>query len=396
MTQFLPPNLLALFAARDPIPFKPPVKILSWEKDRSKTPYTGIANFMIGFEDPKDTPPATRGETRDEKKQRRIKEKTDKRAAEIEEEMKLWDPHNDPNATGDAFKTLFVGRINYDTSENKLRREFEKYGKIKQVKMIKNASNGKPRGYAFIEFEKERDMHSAYKSADGLKIDGRRVMVDVERGRTVQGWKPRRLGGGLGKTRMATEELEQERERERERRRAGSRGGSRDRRRSSRSRERVRSRDRGDSRRTDDRRRDRDRGDRRDRDRDRRDRSKDRSDRRRDDRSRKDRDRGDRDKDREKDRRSRRDDEGRDHKKSSRRDRSRDRERRRDRDGKDRDRDRDRGKSDRSKKEIVKIEKEPSNGSAHSNGESKPVVKDEVMKPAYPEAEGSANIPMEH
>jgi len=159
MTQFLPPNLLALFAARDPIPFKPPVKILSWEKDRSKTPYTGIANFMIGFEDPKDTPPATRGETRDEKKQRRIKEKTEKRAAEIEEEMKLWDPHNDPNATGDAFKTLFVGRINYDTSENKLRREFEKYGKIKQVKMIKNASNGKPRGYAFIEFEKERDMH---------------------------------------------------------------------------------------------------------------------------------------------------------------------------------------------------------------------------------------------
>ena len=54
---------------------------------------------------------------------------------------------------------------------------------------------------------------AAYKSADGLKIDGRRVMVDVERGRTVQGWKPRRLGGGLGKTRMATEELEQERER---------------------------------------------------------------------------------------------------------------------------------------------------------------------------------------
>merc|ERR1719320_1882537 len=152
--------------------------------------------------------------------------------------------------------------------------------------MIKNASNGKPRGYAFIEFEKERDMHSAYKSADGLKIDGRRVMVDVERGRTVQGWKPRRLGGGLGKTRMATEELEQERERERERRRAGSRdrGG-----RGSMSRERVRSRDRGDSRRTDDRKRDRDRGD--------------RSDRKRDDRSRKDRDRGDRDRrDRDRDR----------------------------------------------------------------------------------------------
>jgi hypothetical protein len=37
----------------------------------------------------------------------------------------------------------------------------------------------------------------------GRKIDGRRVLVDVERGRTVKGWKPRKLGGGLGGTRKA-------------------------------------------------------------------------------------------------------------------------------------------------------------------------------------------------
>ena len=35
---------------------------------------------------------------------------------------------------------------------------------------------------------------AAYKHADGRKIDGRRVLVDVERGRTVKGWRPRRLG----------------------------------------------------------------------------------------------------------------------------------------------------------------------------------------------------------
>lgn len=37
-------------------------------------------------------------------------------------------------------------------------------------------------------------MTAAYKHADGKKIDGRRVLVDVERGRTVKGWRPRRLG----------------------------------------------------------------------------------------------------------------------------------------------------------------------------------------------------------
>ena len=35
---------------------------------------------------------------------------------------------------------------------------------------------------------------AAYKHADGKKIDGRRIVVDVERGRTVKNWKPRRLG----------------------------------------------------------------------------------------------------------------------------------------------------------------------------------------------------------
>lgn len=38
---------------------------------------------------------------------------------------------------------------------------------------------------------------AAYKHADGKKIDGRRVLVDVERGRTVKGWHPRRLGKHL-------------------------------------------------------------------------------------------------------------------------------------------------------------------------------------------------------
>lgn len=42
--------------------------------------------------------------------------------------------------------------------------------------------------YAFVEYENEEDMRLAYKRGDGRKIDGRRVLVDVERGRTVRNW----------------------------------------------------------------------------------------------------------------------------------------------------------------------------------------------------------------
>lgn len=33
--------------------------------------------------------------------------------------------------------------------------------------------------------------------------------MDVERGRTVPNWRPRRLGGGLGTTRVSGEEVNQ-------------------------------------------------------------------------------------------------------------------------------------------------------------------------------------------
>ncbi|XP_046863065.1 U1 small nuclear ribonucleoprotein 70 kDa-like isoform X1 [Xenia sp. Carnegie-2017] len=201
MTAFLPSNLLALFAARPPIPYLPPLDKLGHQK--KPWPYSGIASIVADFEDPEDTPSPTRAETRDEKIERKKCERIKKKKADLEKAAEEWDPHTDGS---DAFKTLFVGRLNYDTSEKKMRREMEVYGPVKSIQMVTNSTTGKPRGYCFVEFEHERDMHTAYKHADGKKIDGRRIVVDVERGRTVKNWKPRRLGGGLGGTRNGAPE----------------------------------------------------------------------------------------------------------------------------------------------------------------------------------------------
>ena len=221
MTQYLPPNLLALFAARDPIPFMPPADKLPHEK--KSRGYLGVGNFMADFEDPKDTPPTRKVETRQERLDRRRREKAEQVAYTLEREIALWDPQEIKNTTEDPFRTLFVARVNYDSSESKLRREFEIYGPIKKIVMITDQDTGKPKGYAFIEYEHERDMHAAYKHADGKKIDGKRVLVDVERARTVKGWLPRRLGGGLGGTRRGGNDVNikhsgrEDNERERER-----------------------------------------------------------------------------------------------------------------------------------------------------------------------------------
>ena len=48
MTQYLPPNLLALFAPRDPIPYIAPLDKLPHEK--KLTPYGGVSSYLTEFE----------------------------------------------------------------------------------------------------------------------------------------------------------------------------------------------------------------------------------------------------------------------------------------------------------------------------------------------------------
>ena len=96
--------------------------------------------------------------------ERKKRDKEEQVAYKLEQEIALWDPTAAPDdaVTTDPFKTLFVGRINFYTSENKIRREFESYGPIKTIKMVHDKDTGKPKGYCFIEFEHERDMHCKY------------------------------------------------------------------------------------------------------------------------------------------------------------------------------------------------------------------------------------------
>ncbi|GAB4847131.1 U1 small nuclear ribonucleoprotein [Ancistrocladus abbreviatus] len=199
----LTPNLLKLFEPRPPLDFKPP------PEKRKCPPYSGMAQFASLFaekDDPEYAPSVQKGETPLERRARIHKLRLEKGAAKAAEGLEKYDPHNDPNVTGDPYKTLFVARLSFETTESKLKREFETYGPIKRVKMIYDIETNKPKGYAFIEYAHTRDMKAAYKQGDGRKIDGRRVLVDVERGRTVPNWRPRRFGGGLGTTRVGGED----------------------------------------------------------------------------------------------------------------------------------------------------------------------------------------------
>ena len=189
----LTPHLLRHFKPREPIEYMPlPAKSKITQR------MTGVAHLVSEFSDPKDDPPPSAPAEAPAARRTRVKEeRAAARAAANAEAAKTYDPKSDPNAVGDAYRTLFVGRLSEHVDEASLRREFERFGDVRSVRVVED-KEGNPRGYAFVEFAREDDFKAAYRSANGRRIEGKSVLVDAERGRTVPGWLPRRLGGGTG------------------------------------------------------------------------------------------------------------------------------------------------------------------------------------------------------
>lgn len=102
------------------------------------------------------------------------------------------------SVTGEADKTIFVSRLDWDTTESTLRSVFSRFGPIRNVRVVSDLVTGFSKGYAFIEYEEEQFAVNAYRYGDKTAIDGRGVFVDFECERNLSGWVPRRLGGGFG------------------------------------------------------------------------------------------------------------------------------------------------------------------------------------------------------
>lgn len=204
MTDRLPPNLLALFTPRPPLRWVPPCD--KAPEQRKTTTISGVAEFLPAAQKYAEEIPYHPTESWLEARDRKQREKKEAAQKLLTEAPEHYKPSDDPNIRGDAFKTLIVARLDYSADEKDLEREFGRFGPIERIRIVRDThADEKPnkkikphRGYAFVVYEREKDMRAALDQCDGIRIKDRRIKVDVERGRTVKGWKPRRLGGGLG------------------------------------------------------------------------------------------------------------------------------------------------------------------------------------------------------
>ncbi|OBA17000.1 hypothetical protein METBIDRAFT_135582 [Metschnikowia bicuspidata var. bicuspidata NRRL YB-4993] len=107
----------------------------------------------------------------------------------------------------DPYRTVFVARLYYSMTELDLSKAFAQYGSIDSVRIVRHTETGASRGYGFVVFEREADAKNCIHelAPTGLAVDPpkgsstrRTILVDMERGRLIRSWRPRRLDGGLG------------------------------------------------------------------------------------------------------------------------------------------------------------------------------------------------------
>ncbi|ESO87593.1 hypothetical protein LOTGIDRAFT_179268 [Lottia gigantea] len=100
---------------------------------------------------------------------------------------------------GNPESTLFIARLSKKTDEDTIMKAFKKYGPIKHCRLIRDIVTGFSKCYAFLEFDNEDTALTAFNSTSyNLILDGHEVLVDRECERVLEGWVPRRLGGGFG------------------------------------------------------------------------------------------------------------------------------------------------------------------------------------------------------
>jgi len=97
-------------------------------------------------------------------------------------------------------KSLFVGNMNFQTTESELRALFEPFGQVTRVHMAMDRETGRARGFAFVEMPNDEEAAKAIAGLDGKEAGGRNLKVNEARPKGESGPPrgPKSFGRGSG------------------------------------------------------------------------------------------------------------------------------------------------------------------------------------------------------
>jgi cold-inducible RNA-binding protein len=87
---------------------------------------------------------------------------------------------------------IFVGNLSYEVTEEDLRKEFEAFGQVSSVSIMKDKYSGQSRGFGFVEMPVLSEGQAAMNALNGKQVKNRAITVNGARERDSRG------GGGGG------------------------------------------------------------------------------------------------------------------------------------------------------------------------------------------------------
>jgi cold-inducible RNA-binding protein len=92
---------------------------------------------------------------------------------------------------------IYVGNLSREVTEDELRTEFEVFGKVASLTIIKDRISGESRGFGFVEMPDKVEAQAAINSLNGKEMKGRTLTVNEGRPKTDDR-RGGRGGGGRG------------------------------------------------------------------------------------------------------------------------------------------------------------------------------------------------------
>jgi len=94
---------------------------------------------------------------------------------------------------------IYVGNLPYEVSEQELRQEFETFGEVTSVSIVKDKYTGQPRGFGFVEMATVSEGQAAISGLNGKAVRDQTLNVNAARppsgGRGGGSYGNRRGGG---------------------------------------------------------------------------------------------------------------------------------------------------------------------------------------------------------
>ena len=84
-------------------------------------------------------------------------------------------------------KNIFVGNLDFSTTEGSVRALFEPYGKVDRVNVVTDRDTGRSRGFAFVEMTDSAEADRAIAALNGANLEGRAINVNEARPKTEGG-----------------------------------------------------------------------------------------------------------------------------------------------------------------------------------------------------------------